>query len=130
MNSKGRRSNKSICEKSMKMVANIVKLSPLFIAKMSLGTTAVPSTSNRSLSSFSGPVKVSNTPPQEPKSSSRPVISYLIEPTEGHYKSSYTIPIHEELTSVDGRASDFIRRVHEKIRYDSGEAASNPHHVY
>ncbi|PSS07831.1 Homeobox-leucine zipper protein [Actinidia chinensis var. chinensis] len=51
MNNKGKR-NKSLCEKSMKMVTNIVKLSSFSIAKVSLGTSepSSPATKNLNLS--------------------------------------------------------------------------------
>ena len=129
MNNKGKR-NKSLCEKSMKMVTNIVKLSSFSIAKVTLGTSEPYSPVTKKLVSFSGSVKVSNGPPlpqfsgsqraKEPESRSNP-ISYLIEPVEGNMSSSYVI---REETSVDGKASDYIRRIHAKNRYDSAEASS------
>ncbi|KAA8540889.1 hypothetical protein F0562_024973 [Nyssa sinensis] len=119
MNKKSR-SKRSLCEKSMKIVANIVKLSSFSIAKISLGT-AGPPPRTKNLASFDSD-KVVNDPllprfpgsrSQEPQCSSKSV-SYLIEPIEGN---EFVDVICEE-KSIDGRASAYITKVHEKNRHD------------
>ncbi|KAF3972150.1 hypothetical protein CMV_004311 [Castanea mollissima] len=108
MNGKGR-SNKSICEKSMKMVVNIIKLSSFCISKMSLGVGG-----NQVMVDMS----TKNQRSQEPQSRSKK-ISYLIEPSEND-ESTYVIC--EEM-NIDGRASAYIRKVHEKCQnhYDASK---------
>ncbi|KAK3031754.1 hypothetical protein RJ639_036634 [Escallonia herrerae] len=115
----------------MMVVTNMVKLSSLSIAKASLGTPGTPQ-STKKLASVAGTATVARnsslpqfprTPrSQEPQSSSKPI--YLIQPDEGNV-SSYII---DEEKSVDVKASDFIRKVHEKNRYDSSETSDfSPH---
>lgn len=120
MNSKDR-SSKSLCERSMKMVTNIVKLSSFSIANMSLGTSRAPRSSrNHSLSVGHNPQVVDPEPllPRIPGSrrrsqeSSRP-ISYLVEPGEGVESTCLVL----EEKNVDGMASDYINKVHKKNRH-------------
>ncbi|KAK3006898.1 hypothetical protein RJ639_015603 [Escallonia herrerae] len=109
----------------MMVVTNMVKLSSLSIAKASLGTPGTPQ-STKKLSSVTGTatvarnLSVSQFPraprSQEPQSSSKPI--YLIQPDEGNV-SWYV----KEEKSVDVKASDFIRKVHEKNRYASSETS-------
>lgn len=120
MNSKGR-SNKSICEKSMKMVVNIIKLSSFCISKMSLGVgvnQAVTKNLPIVMSSVMVDMSTKNQRSQEPQSRSKK-ISYLIEPGEND-ESMYVIC--EEM-NIDGRASAYIRKVHEKCQnhYDASK---------
>ncbi|CAK7322921.1 unnamed protein product [Dovyalis caffra] len=120
------RSNNSLCEKSMKMVVNIIKLSSFSIAKMSLGTPSPPVVT-KSLVPGTGSVMVVNEPllsqipgsqrSQEPQGSSKP-ISFVMQPDEGNGSSHV---IHKENSVIDGRASDYIRKVHEKNRNDARE---------
>ncbi|CAK9141412.1 unnamed protein product [Ilex paraguariensis] len=110
MNNKGRR-NKSLCEESMLMVTNIVKLSSFSIIKTSRGKAA-PQPATKDVASVTSSVKLVDL------GSSRP--SYLTELGEGD-KSSYVV--HEE-NNVDSQASDYIRKVHEKNRNDSNETLS------
>lgn len=128
------RSSKSLCEKSMKMVANIIRLSFFSIARMSLGAGGHPAAVGRNLEHVTHvreTVKIddNNSMPsqspgsrrsQQPQSSSR--LSYLIEPDE---KDDSSHVIREEL-GVDGRASAYIRRVHEKNRSNYDAAKHSP----
>ncbi|KAK9278255.1 hypothetical protein L1049_027819 [Liquidambar formosana] len=82
-NKKARNNNKSLCQKSMKMVTNILKLSSFSIAKMSLGS-ARPPAATKNLASMKGSIMVASEPllPQfplsqrslEPERSSKPII--------------------------------------------------------
>ncbi|KAG5230071.1 Serine/threonine-protein kinase [Salix suchowensis] len=107
------RNNNSICEKSMNMVVNIIRLSSFSIATMSLDhlplMTQIPG-SRRS---------------QESHGSSKP-ISFVMQPDEGNGSSRV---IHKENSFIDERASDYIRRVHEKNRKDALEASKHSPHI-
>lgn len=107
------KSGESLCERSMKMVVSVIKLSSFSIAKMSLGVgTAGRRAPFRILlpteSKSSDSTKHRNFWSQEPRVSSKPV-SYLIEPDE-RTGSSYVVQ------DVDGKASNYIDRVHKKNR--------------
>ncbi|OIT35385.1 hypothetical protein A4A49_20398 [Nicotiana attenuata] len=126
MNNKSR-SNKSLCEKSIKMVTNVIRLSSLSIARMSLGISVQPEAVKTPVTGPATFVKGSTTAQfpeslrsQEPLNIKKP-IAYLIEPVKSD-KSMHHV-IHEK-NGVDGRASDYIRKVHEKNRHDSNEAMS------
>ncbi|PKI63164.1 hypothetical protein CRG98_016349 [Punica granatum] len=119
MNSKDR-SSESLCERSMKMVTNIIKLSSFSIAKASLGTPG-RSQSNGNLSISSGNDSYMASPgplvhrfrgSHQLQETSKPT-SYLVEPGEG-VGSTYVI---DEDKNVDGMASDYIARVHKKNRH-------------
>lgn len=127
MSNKGKSNNNSLCEKSMKMVTNVIKFSSFSIAKRSLGTYGPPTVA-KTYESMKGGIAVSKSPLlpqypnqrlQEPLNASKPV-GYLIEPVEGN---GFLSTICEERT-VDGKASDYIRRVHEKNRYDLNEVSN------
>lgn len=107
----------------MQVVINIMKLSSLSIAnKMSFQTAEtslatrtppVPSSMNRfraainpSVAQFSGSLRSQ----EEPQKGSKP-ISYILDPVEGN-KSMYVI---REKKSIHGQASDYIKKVYEKI---------------
>ncbi|CAL5372505.1 unnamed protein product [Camellia sinensis] len=121
-NNKGStRSNnkKSLYEKSMKMVSNILKLSSFSSAKMTLGGTPSLKTTPpppSPLSQLPGTQMA-----REPSNSSKPV-SYVTEPFEGNDGSSLHV-IHEE-NGIDGDASKYIKRVHDKYRYDLSEGST------
>ncbi|KAI3429975.1 uncharacterized protein J3R85_008480 [Psidium guajava] len=127
MNYKKRSSN-SICERSMKMVTDILRLSSLSIASMSLGTAGHPA-SVRIRSSGKDSCMMAEEPvvpqfpssrqSQEPKSRLKPM-SYLVEP-ENWIKSANVL--HDD-KNVDGMASDYIEWVH-KNQYYLGEASEN-----
>ncbi|KAL9337816.1 hypothetical protein Peur_069585 [Populus x canadensis] len=120
--------NNSLCEKSMKMVVNIIKLSSFSIAKMSLGTPSPP-VATKSLAHVTGSVVVPKEPllsqipgsrrSQEPQGSSNPK-SFVMQPDEGNGSSHV---IHEDNSVINGRASDYIRKVHEKNRNDALETS-------
>nr|XP_016503768.1 PREDICTED: uncharacterized protein LOC107821820 [Nicotiana tabacum] len=120
------RSNKSLCEKSIKMVTNVIRLSSLSIARMSLGIQVQPETVKTPVTGPATFVKGSTTAQfpeslrsQEPVNIKKP-IAYLIEPV----KNDKSMHVIHEKNSVDGRASDYIRKVHEKNRHESNEAMS------
>ncbi|MCD7461714.1 hypothetical protein HAX54_046874 [Datura stramonium] len=120
MNNKSR-SNKSLCERSMKMVTNVIRLSSFSIARMSLGMATQPAAGKIPATLIKGSPTAQfpeSLRSQEPVNIKKP-IAYLIEPDESG-KSLYAV--NEKC--VDGRASDYIRRVHEKNRHDSNEAMS------
>lgn len=109
----------------MKMVTNVIRLSSFSIARMSLGIATqpapapvdkIPATFIKSSPTAQFPESLRS---QEPVNIKKP-IAYLIEPTESGKSSFYAV----NNKSVDGRASDYIRRVHEKNRHDSNEAMS------
>uniref|UniRef100_A0A2K1YAB5 Uncharacterized protein n=1 Tax=Populus trichocarpa TaxID=3694 RepID=A0A2K1YAB5_POPTR len=114
MSSKNR-SNNSLCENSMKVAVNIIKLSSFSIAKMSLGTHSPPVVT-KSYIPMTGSVMVANEPllsqipgsrrSQESQGSSKP-ISFVMQPDEGN---GSTHAIHKENSVIDGRASDYIRK--------------------
>ncbi|KAI5569114.1 hypothetical protein BDE02_12G056800 [Populus trichocarpa] len=127
MSSKNR-SNNSLCEKSMKVAVNIIKLSSFSIAKMSLGTHGPPVVTKSHIP-MTGSVMVANEPllsqipgsrrSQESQGSSKP-ISFVMQPDEGN---GSTRAIQKENSVIDGRASDYIRKVHEKNHNDARETS-------
>lgn len=120
-------SYQSLCEKSILVAANMIKLSSFSIAKMSLGIGGTPASPRNSTSS-TAPNTVTNDhlhPGRSsrslvPERSSKP-ITYLIEPNEGA-GSSYVI---QEEKGVDGKASDYIRKIHSLLS-DSEETSIRP----
>ncbi|KAF9667798.1 hypothetical protein SADUNF_Sadunf15G0060900 [Salix dunnii] len=128
------RNNNSLCEKSMNMVVNIIKLSSFSIAKMSLGTPSPPVVS-KSLVPVPGSVAAANEilmsqipgsqRSQESQGSSKP-ISFVKQPDEGNGSSHV---IHKENIFIDAMASDYIRKVHEKIRNDALEASERSPYI-
>ncbi|CAN4100460.1 unnamed protein product [Withania somnifera] len=123
------KSNSSLCENTVKMVTNVIRLSSFSIARMSLGMATQPATAGKFPAShpatFTKDSQVAEFPASfrslEPVNIKKP-IAFLIEPTESGKSSLYAV--NEK--SVDGRASDYIRRVHEKNRRDSNEAIPPP----
>ncbi|KAJ4712233.1 Homeobox-leucine zipper protein [Melia azedarach] len=132
MNGKDR--NKSLCQKSMKMVVNIIKLSSFSIANMSLGVAGA-SAATKNLGPVTDSVMLANEPllPQfsgsrrseKPQNSAKPV-SYLMEPNRGD-ESSYVI--HDEKSVIDGMASAYIQKVHQKNRIDFSETSNLPPYI-
>ncbi|CAN1836222.1 hypothetical protein LINPERHAP1_LOCUS34696 [Linum perenne] len=127
------RSNNSLCEKSMKVVVNIIRLSSFSIAKMSLGTAGSGSGSpvlKRNLAPMTNSAVATKEPllpqipgsrrSQEPQTRSNHK-SFLMEPGKGNGSSSCMV--HEESSVIDGKASDYIRKVHEKNRNDASKLA-------
>ncbi|KAI3464021.1 hypothetical protein Pfo_020684 [Paulownia fortunei] len=133
MNRKGK-NNKSLCEKSMKMVANFVRLSSFSIDKMSLTTPPPPppptaAGKHQVLGSFNigfndPPRSVGSLPwrlkSQEPQRSSK-AKSYLLEALDEGNTNTFVVSEEE---SVDGKASEYIRKVHEKNRNNSDETSN------
>ncbi|KAJ6411662.1 hypothetical protein OIU84_008278 [Salix udensis] len=95
------RNNNSICEKSMNMV-----LSPNALVPVAAGS--VPAAKEPLMTQSSKP------------------ISFVMQPDEGNGSSRV---IHKENSFVDERASDYIRRVHEKNRNDAHEASKHSPHM-
>ncbi|KAM3307833.1 hypothetical protein P3S67_009577 [Capsicum chacoense] len=124
MKNKSRSSDDSLCEKSMKMVTNVIRLSSFSIARMSLGIATQPAPAGKIPATFIRGSPTAQFPEslrsQETVNVKKP-IAYLIDPTESG-KSSSLYAVNEKC--IDGRASDYIRRVHEKNRHDSNEAMS------
>lgn len=121
MNSKDR-NNKSLRENSVKVVANIVKSSAFSIAKMSLGAPAAAKTAGP----ITDPVTFAKEPrlsgsqkSEKPQNSSNPV-SFLMKPNEGN-ESSYVV--QKDKSVIDGLASAYIRKVHQKNRSDLSESS-------
>ncbi|KAJ6676758.1 hypothetical protein OIU85_009981 [Salix viminalis] len=117
------RNNNSICEKSMNMVVNIIRLSSFSIATMSLGSPCPPVVSKRLVPVEAGSVAAAKEPLMT--QSSKP-ISFVMQPDEGNGSSRV---IHKENSFIDERASDYIRRVHEKNRNDAHEASKHSPHM-
>ncbi|KAB2001966.1 hypothetical protein ERO13_D11G031200v2 [Gossypium hirsutum] len=122
------RNERSLCEKSMKMVANIIRLSSFSIAKMSLGepTTAttkspVPTTGSDTFtdepSRFSGSHKQTRSKPY----------SFMMEPAASDGNESRMV--REEKEHSDGRFAEYIRKVHEKNRRNSHEASKHSSYI-
>ncbi|CAI0399060.1 unnamed protein product [Linum tenue] len=119
----------------MKVVVNIMRLSSLSIAKMSLGTTTTSPVVNRNLAPITESVmgtKEPLLPPQTPAGTRRSQEpwskpnSYLMEPAgrgKGAAGTTASFVVHEEGKGsvIDGRASDYIRKVHEKNRNDASK---------
>lgn len=127
------RSNESLCEKSMKMVTNMVKLSSLSISKVSLGISGPPP-ATKNLASVTASLMVVDKPPllqfpgnrrsQEPQSGTKPM-GYLIAPVAGNGSSS----IIREDNSIDGKASDYIEKVRKKIRCASNKTTNHSAYI-
>lgn len=125
------RNNNSLCQKSMKVVANIAKSSAFSIAKMSLGSSAAAKTAGP----ITDPVTLANEPllsqlsgsrrSEKPQNSSNPV-SFLMEPSKGN-ESSYVV--HEDKSVIDGMASAYIWKVHQKHRRDFSESTNLPQYI-
>ncbi|XVF50228.1 hypothetical protein PTKIN_Ptkin04bG0079300 [Pterospermum kingtungense] len=112
------RNDKSLCEKSMKMVVNIIKLSSFSIAKMSLGTSGTehPSSPTKSLTPATDSDMVTDQLLQQ--SSSKPY-SYVVQPEGGNE----SMMVHQEKRDGDGIFAAYIRKVHEKNRSNFHEAS-------
>lgn len=111
------RKDKSLYGNSMKVLANLVKMSSFSLAKRNVRETeneSAPEPRNR-LQPVKSIVTVGKNPtfkiPEQKTATPKP-ISYLVN--EG-YRSSYVVP---EDMNVDGRASDFIQKVHKNNQSD------------
>lgn len=110
MKSKEKKDN-ALYENSMKVVANLIKMSSFSLAKMSLGTIENDPVKPRKLEPATSFVVVEKNPmlrSQEPVTRKKK-FSYLVEPDEG-----YQSKVVKEDMNVDGKASEYIRKVHEK----------------
>ncbi|KAK3225792.1 hypothetical protein Dsin_005654 [Dipteronia sinensis] len=125
MNSEDR--NKSLCETSVKMMVNIIKLSTFSIAKMSLGASgpSPATTKNLQVNEPLLPQSPGRRKSEKPKNSSKPVL-FLMEPTGGS-ESSYVV--HGEKSHIDGKASAYIKKVHQKNLSDLSESPNLPPYI-
>lgn len=116
---------KSLCEKSMMLVANIIKLSSLSLSSTIYGTTfkqppidAVPATAKVPSANVSMLPQVPRSQgSQEPESNSKQNYSYFIELEKEN--SSHVICEND----IDERAADYIKRTHERNRNDLNTAS-------
>ncbi|XVE54884.1 hypothetical protein DITRI_Ditri03aG0118200 [Diplodiscus trichospermus] len=124
-----RNDHKSLCEKSMKMVMNIIKLSSFSIAKMILGETGHPTEpKNLTTETHSDMVTDEVVLPQPPFSgsqrseklqiSSKPRLFMMQQPGG----ANEPLMAHEERSDSDGMFAAYIRKVHEKNRSNLHEA--------
>ncbi|WCJ36009.1 hypothetical protein M5689_017231 [Euphorbia peplus] len=107
----------------MKMVVNIIKLSSFSIAKMSLGVGTESSLVKKNLAPVvTASVTVSDQPEipagsrkssQQLRSRSKPYSSFVMQKAEDGGKGS-TYMIREGNSLIDGMASDYIKKFHEK----------------
>ncbi|XAR50117.1 hypothetical protein NMG60_11004357 [Bertholletia excelsa] len=101
-------SKTSVCQKMMKMLGNVLKLSCLSAARMGRRPTENPPVT-QGLTSLTGSAKVAADPPLSQFSGSQ-------------IEQVASCVIHEEYC-VDKRASEYIRRVREKNLSHSREAS-------
>ncbi|KAE8722244.1 hypothetical protein F3Y22_tig00014304pilonHSYRG00114 [Hibiscus syriacus] len=126
-----RNDSKSLCEKSMKVVANIIKLSSFSIAKMSLGeATGHPTAAKGRPTSVTDSDTFADGPMSQPplssgmseklQSRSKPY-SFVMQPEDGGNES---LEVRGgERDDGDGKFSAYIKKVHEKNRSNLHEAA-------
>lgn len=105
------RNDESLCEKSMSMVVNIIKLSSFSIAKMSLGDST-SSTASKNLRPMKNSVTVGDEHllprflgthrSEKPRSRSKPM---LVEPGAGR-KS--LLKVHQDNSIIDDLAFEYI----------------------
>ncbi|PWA69714.1 hypothetical protein CTI12_AA282300 [Artemisia annua] len=119
MNNKSR-SNKSICEKSMNLMTNIMKVSYISMAKIGYRTSAPPQQMARATHNPapSLPRYPKNLRLQKPIDSTQRV-SYLINPD--HTNRSSLNMIKDDESNIDREASDFIKTVRERNFKDASE---------
>ncbi|PON86106.1 hypothetical protein TorRG33x02_181560 [Trema orientale] len=117
-------SEESLCEKSMKVVANVIRLSAFSIARRSLGITVEsPVAHSGNLQTTRSSLMVPSKPllrAQKPQIMSNQ--TYLVEPEHETYNGSSSYVVKEDM-NVDGRASDYIRKVRQKNQKDLSVAS-------
>ncbi|CAK9165170.1 unnamed protein product [Ilex paraguariensis] len=146
MTRKARNRKKSLCEKSMQVVVNIIKLSSFYVAGLNLGSNGGVPEGN--IAVLNAPVQPSNALPSSQQSRSQRLqetelgsksFTYLTGSDEGE-RSSYMVcgtnnndsrfsdyikRFHDRnmnelnTASINGKVSEYIRRFHEKNPYDS-----------
>ncbi|KAF5807169.1 hypothetical protein HanXRQr2_Chr05g0230551 [Helianthus annuus] len=116
------RSNQSVCEKSMKLMTNIVKVSYISIAKIGFRTHAPPPSLARATHNPAPSLAA-----RYPRNlrSHEPTVSYLVHP--GHTNRSNTRMIKDDDENVDREAWDFINKVHAKNMKDASNEMTNLH---
>ncbi|KAF9624701.1 hypothetical protein IFM89_012994 [Coptis chinensis] len=124
-----RNNKKSLCEKTMKIVVNIMKISSLSLAQMSLGSTAAPQTITYENSSSDAFVEITRITQdsgqlrlQELENSSN-LSSLFLNPNEGK-ASSYVI---REVKDVNEAASDYIHKFHDNNRKHASNFKVSPY---
>ncbi|KAM1170673.1 hypothetical protein ACFX13_021443 [Malus domestica] len=144
------RKNKSLCEKSMILVANVIKLSSLSLGNIHLATTMTrpppnPAEAPAKVTKVDVPDPQSPRSPQkrlrEPENESKP-FSFVMQLPSTDQNTSTTIAAtsttstqssdacknskSEAGSDVDGRAEAYIKRVHGKIQNQNDQPAVNP----
>lgn len=115
------KNKKSLCEKSMLLVANIIKLSYAPLASFSFGTSVYrsPVAAEKEKPGIPDGVKVATTKtllvPQRPRRPSPQLHQELVPEKTGSRPYSSLVETHKD---IDGRATDFIRWKHQTIVSD------------
>ncbi|PIA62351.1 hypothetical protein AQUCO_00200386v1 [Aquilegia coerulea] len=129
MTNKIKRNKKSLCEKTMQIAVNIIRVSSLSFAKKSLGTSAGLPRMIHGDHESGTIIEIESVSQgneqrrlQEPVNSSKPS-SYVLNPSEKK-ASSYVM---RDGMNVDGRASDYIQRFHEKNRIHTADLKVSPY---
>lgn len=130
MKHKKKKKKSTLCEKSMLLVANIIKLSSIPLARISTFQTStvykLPAANKTGIRPSRAEVASTTKAllvPQRPRRQ-RTTSSSEAEEING----SRSVP-HKDGPSyndIDGRASDFIRRIHEKNLNASNQLLQNP----
>ncbi|CAJ1943983.1 unnamed protein product [Sphenostylis stenocarpa] len=123
------KSEKSLCEKSMKVVVNIIKLSSFSIAQMTLGATSTRKSDPESDMDSDGDAPISDQLPtsrrsQQPQSRANP--TYVIKSGGSNGSTEHLIYQERVPTDVnpkkeqcvDGLASDYISKIRNKLGRD------------
>ncbi|KAG9443930.1 hypothetical protein H6P81_015270 [Aristolochia fimbriata] len=107
---RGKRSKKSLCEKSMNIVLNIIKVSSLSLASISLGSVSDPPP----------PVSAALEAPVAPlvlgSTAGTTVVKKLVEPEPEQKRASYLM---EPGDDINWRAVQYINGIHERNIHES-----------
>lgn len=138
MKHKGGQRNKkkcmSLCEKSMMLVANIIKLSSLSLANISFGATSsvksLEPAHDCKMTKVDVPHCQNSSPKrsQEPGNESKPFSVVMEVPITENQSSSSSYARKKKnskgespVADVDGKAEDFIRRMRDKIHKNQND---------
>ncbi|KAL8215959.1 hypothetical protein R6Q57_022796 [Mikania cordata] len=118
MNNNQSRSNNSICEISINLITNIVRVSYISAANIGFITQA-PSPSLARATRNPAP----SSSPQYPRNlrSQEPTVSYLMHPSDTNGSNMSMIKDDE---NVDQKASNFIKKVHARNMKDANERSN------
>ncbi|MBA0735282.1 hypothetical protein Gogos_019144 [Gossypium gossypioides] len=114
------RNDKSLCEKSMKMVMNIIRFSSFSIAKTSLGTTGYRSTPTKNLKPATDSDMVIDDELPQPQFSGNQRSEKL---------QSSTKPRSARNGDVNGMFAAYTRKVNEKNRSNFHEASKHSPYI-